>query len=77
MIVYLKVNVFRKPRIAAIGSSQWQVSLISIFELFEERRCRLLKRLILRVGGKGLQLLTKKIARFFKVGFYWPVFIAG
>ena len=36
-------------------------------ELFEERRCRLLKQLIL--GEGGLRLHTKKIARYFKVGF--------
>ena len=30
VIVSLKVNIFRKPRITVIGSNQWQVFVISI-----------------------------------------------
>ena len=64
------MEYFQKPRIAVIGTSQWQ---LVFSELFEERRCILLKRLIWVKGGGGgggLRLHVKKIARYFEVGFY-------
>ena len=62
------MEYFQKPRIAVIGTSQWQ---LVFSELFEERRCILLKELIwVKGGGGGLRLHAKKIARYFEVGFY-------
>ena len=75
------MEYFQKPRIAVIGTSQWQ---LVFSELFEERRCILLKELIWVKGGGGgggggggLRLHAKKIARYFEVGFYWQFFIAA
>ena len=44
------MEYFQKPRIAVIGTSQWQ---LVFSELFEERRCILLKQLIWVKGGGG------------------------
>ena len=61
---FSKNQYFQKPRITVSDSSQWQVSVISVFE---ERRCRLLKRLIW--GKGGLRLQARRIAPFFKASF--------
>ena len=60
---FSKKEYFQKLRITVIGSSQWQVSVISIFELFEERQCRFLKRLTWR--KEGLRLHSRKDYTFF------------
>ena len=44
------MEYFQKPRIAVIGTSQWQ---LVFSELFEERRYILLKELIWVKGGGG------------------------
>ena len=51
-IIFLKLNIFRKLRNAAISSSQWNVSVVSIFELFKDTWCRLEMCLILGVTQK-------------------------
>ena len=61
------MEYLQKPRITMIGTSQWQ---LVFSELFEERRCLRLKRLIWVKGEGGLRLHAKKIARYFEVGFY-------
>ena len=57
---FSKNQYFQKPRITVSDSSQWQVSVISVFE---ERRCRLLKRLIW--GKGGVKVTSKKDFTFF------------
>ena len=55
---FSKCEYFQKSRITVTGSSQWQVSVLVFSELFEEKRYKLLKRLIL--GEGGLRLLAEK-----------------
>ena len=50
MFVFLTLNICRKLRISLISSSQWIMSLVGIFELFEENWCRLIKQSALFLG---------------------------
>ena len=75
VIVSLKVNSFRKPRIAVIASSQWQVFVISIFWIIWGKTTLIPEAAELEGGEGGLRLHTRNTASFFKVAFYWQVFI--
>ena len=48
-----KSEYFQKPRITVIGSSQWQVSVISIFSVIWGKAVCTLKATVLRGGGYG------------------------
>ena len=51
-VVFLTLNICRKLRSSVLSSSQWIMSVVSIFRVIEEKWCRLVKWLFWGVTQK-------------------------
>ena len=74
-IVSLKVNIFRKPRILVVSSSQWQMSVISIFWVIWGKAVDSWSNWFGEKREGAATVTHKKDWTVFKEGFYWQVFI--
>lgn len=65
VIVFLNLNVFRKPRITVIDSSQWQVFAISIFSAIWGKAVQTPEAAELERRGRAVTVTHKKDCNVF------------